>query len=139
MIILDTNVLSEPLRARPNPAVLEWLVSQPEALALTSISVGELMTGARLLPIGQRRTELMNAIESVLSVYSDSIVPYDEPAAREFAAVVETRKRSGHPLSVEDGMIAAICLNRGARLATRNVKDFADLGLTLIDPWAHTG
>lgn len=135
MIVLDTNVLSEPIQARPNAAVLDWLASQPEALALTSISVGELMTGIRLLPGGKRRAALTDAVEAVLSTYADSILPYDEHAARQYGVIAEARRRSGHPLSVEDGMIASICLSRGAQLATRNIKDFEGLGLDLIDPW----
>ena len=65
------------------------------------------------------------------------MLPYDELAAQVYAALQESRRTSGHQLSVEDGMIAAICQRRGARLATRNTKDFKGLGIDLIDPWPH--
>lgn len=135
MIILDTNVLSEPLRARPEPAVLEWLANVTDDVALTSVSVGEILTGVRLLPEGQRRHGLMAAIERALIIYADQVLAYDEPAARIYATLQESRRTTGYPLSVEDGMIAAICQSRGARLATRNVKDFQGIGIELINPW----
>lgn len=135
MIVLDTNVLSEPLRARPSAEVLAWLESQTETLALTAISVGELLTVVRLLSPGRRRAGLEAAIEVVLAAHADRVLPYDEPAARHYSRIMESRRTSGHPMSVEDGMIAAICLARGAGLATRNLKDFDGLGLEVIDPW----
>lgn len=137
MIILDTNVLSEPLRIRPESAVLTWLADVADDVALTSISVGEILTGVRLLPKGHRRDGLMVAIERNLTIYADQVLPYDEPAARIYATLQESRRAAGHPLSVEDGMIAAICQNRGARLATRNVKDFQGTGIEVINPWKH--
>lgn len=137
MIVLDTNVLSEPVRAHPDAAVLNWLASLTEPLALTSVSIGELLTGVELLPGGHRRTGLLEAIESLLAVHAGNVLPYDERAARRYAELAASRRREGRPLSVEDGMIAGICLANGAALATRNVKDFESLGLELIDPWAH--
>lgn len=135
MIVLDTNVLSEPLRARPSERVLAWLESQTETLALTAISVGELLTGVRLLPSGRRRDGLEDAIEVVLAAHADRVLPYDGAAARHYSRIMESRRRSGHPMSVEDGMIAAICLARGASLATRNLKDFDGFELRVVDPW----
>lgn len=137
MIILDTNVLSEPLRTRPEPAVLAWLAEVAEDVALTSISVGEVLIGVRLLPAGRRRDGLMAAIERNLAMYADQVLPYDDPAARFYARLQESRRAAGQPLSVEDGMIAAVCRHRGARLATRNIKDFQGLGINLINPWEH--
>lgn len=137
MIVLDTNVLSEPVRAHPDASVLGWLMSQTEPLALTAVNVGELLTGVELLPDGHRRAALSEAIESLLAVHADNVLPYDERAARRYAELAALRRRKGRPLSVEDGMIAAICLANGAMLATRNVQDFASLGLELVDPWAH--
>lgn len=135
MIILDTNVLSEPIRSRPEPAVLAWFARVPEEVALTSVSVGELLTGVQILPPGRRRDGLRNAIDGILSEYADRVLPYDESAARVYANLRGSRRAQGRPLSVEDGMIAAICLSHGARLATRNVADFGGLGLDLVNPW----
>jgi len=137
MIILDTNVLSEPLRTRPEPAVLAWLANVADDIALTSISVGEILTGARLLPKGRRRDGLMAAIERTLIIYADQVLAYDEPAARIYATLQESRRAAGQPLGVEDGMIAAICHSRGARLATRNTKDFRGTDIEVINPWKY--
>jgi predicted nucleic acid-binding protein len=138
VIVLDTNVLSEPIRARPDTNVLDWLQQVSEEVALTAISVGEILTGVRALPAGRRRDGLMTAIEQAFAIYADRVLPYDEPAARIFASMQELRRAAGHPLSVEDGMIAAICRSGGYRLATRNTKDFQDLGIDLVNPWVMT-
>ncbi len=135
MIVLDTNVLVEPMRLKPDLLVTTWLAAEQHPLYTTAVSVGELLTGVRNLPAGKRRTGLLEAIETTLSVFSDRILPYDEPAARTYAEIRASRRAGGAPLSVEDGMIAAICRDHGADLATRNVKDFADLGIALLNPW----
>ncbi len=136
MIVLDTNVLSEPLKLEPEEHVLAWLASLDEEAGMTSISVGELRTGVRALPAGRRREGLLEAIESVLGAFADAVLAYDEAAARHYARLQELRRAAGRPLAVEDGMIAAICIARGTTLATRNTNDFAGLGLKLVDPWS---
>ncbi len=136
MIVLDTNVLSEPLKQRPDEHVLAWLSSLDEEAGVTAVSVGELLTGVRALPSGRRRAGLLEAIESTLRAFAGSVLAYDEAAARHYAGLQEARRGAGRPLAVEDGMIAAICVARGASLATRNTSDFAGLGLELVDPWA---
>jgi toxin FitB len=136
MIVLDTNVLSEPLKLRPDERVLAWLASLDEEAGVTAISVGELLTGVRALPVGRRREGLLEAIEATLRTFAASVLAYDEVAARDYARLQESRRGAGRPLAVEDGMIAAICVARGTRLATRNRSDFAGLGLDLVDPWS---
>ncbi|MBW0253585.1 type II toxin-antitoxin system VapC family toxin [Cellulomonas sp. PS-H5] len=136
MIVLDTNVLSEPLRAQPDEHVLAWLEELEEPVAITAVSVGELLVGAERLPKGRRRDELLLAVEAVAAAFEDDVLPYDAAAARRFATMHVARRAAGHPLSTEDGMIAAICAGHGARLATRNTRDFVGLGLVLVDPWA---
>ena len=136
MIVLDTNVLSEPLTQRPDERVLAWLTSLEEEAGMTAVSVGELLTGVRALPAGRRRAGLLEAIEATLRTFAGSVLAYDEAAARHYARLQEWRRVAGRPLAVEDGMIAAICVARGTTLATRNTSDFAGLGLDLIDPWA---
>jgi predicted nucleic acid-binding protein len=138
MIVLDTNVLSEPLRLQPDERVLAWLATLEEETAMTSVGVGELLVGARALPEGRRRAGLLDAIEMTLQSFAGSVLAYDEASARHYARLQEVRRTAGRPLSVEDGMIAATCLAHGAALATRNTVDFAGLGLELIDPWAAT-
>lgn len=135
MIVLDTNVLSEPMRAAPDESVLAWLEQLREPAAITAVTVGELLGGVGRLPAGRRRDALGDAIEGLLEAHRGAILPYDDRAARVYAGLQERRRRAGHPLSVEDGMIAAICLVAGATLATRNTADFSGLGLELVDPW----
>ena len=134
MIVLDTNVLSEPLRIDPDPVVLAWLATQPDAI-VAAISVGELLTGVARLPQGTRRRALTDGIERLLD--ASTVLPYDDKAARQCARLQQSRRELGRPLAVEDGMIAATCLAHGATLATRNTHDFEYLGLTVINPWLN--
>ena len=134
MIVLDTNVVSEAVRAQPAPPVMRWLNERGEPFAITTVTLGELLTGVRLLPAGKRRDGLMAAIEQVLLRWAVSL-PYDEAAARIYAAMREQARVRGRGLSVEDGMIAAICAAHGAALATRNVADFDFLPITTVNPW----
>ena len=135
MIVLDTNLLSEPLRRDPEPVVLEWLAHSSEVFALSAVSVGELLTGVHLLPIGRRREALSEAIESLLESFAGAVLNYDEGAARAYAELNELSRNAGRSMGVEDGMIAAICIANGAALATRNFKDFDGLGIDLVNPW----
>lgn len=135
MIVFDTNVLSEPLRPAPDAGVLRWMRAQSRVV-VTAVSVAELLTGARALPEGARRERLVSAITGILT--GTSVLSFDEAAAHAYAAMQEMRRRSGRPLSVEDGMIAAITAVHGATLATRNIADFVGLGIPLIDPWTSS-
>jgi predicted nucleic acid-binding protein len=135
VIVLDTNVLSEPLRERPDDDVLAWLAGAGTAVAATAVSVGELLVGARRLPAGRRRDRLLAAIDGIATSFEDAVLPYDLGAARRYAVMQADRRAAGRPLSVEDGMIAAICAEHGASLATRNVRDFDGLGISLVNPW----
>jgi len=134
VIVLDTNVLSETLRAKPSATVMRWLESQHEPFAITTITIGELLTGVRMLPQGKRRTGLTAAIEQVLLRWAVSL-PYDKVAARIYAAMQELAHKKGRGLSVEDGMIVAICAANGASLATRNIADFDFLPIQTASPW----
>jgi predicted nucleic acid-binding protein len=134
VIVLDTNVVSETVRAAPSPVAMNWLACQSEPFAITTVTISELLTGVRLLPKGKRRDGLMTAIEEVLLHWAVRL-PYDETAARACAAMREQARRQGRGLSVEDGMIAAICAAHGASLATRNVADFDFLPVDTINPW----
>ena len=138
MIILDTNVVSNSLQLRPDAVVSAWLDSQsPQVLYTTAITEAELRSGAALLPQGKRRRDLLLAINTVLTRhFEDRILAFDSPAAFVFADVLERRRAIGRPISQFDAQIAAICKARGATLATRNVADFSDIGLKLINPWS---
>lgn len=137
MIILDTNVISELIRAAPDPGVRAWVNSIPSTqIATTAITAAELYYGVARLPEGQRRQQLAVAVSALLNdVLRGRIAPFDERAARRYADVIAGRERAGRPIEVLDGQIAAICRELGAVLATRNIKDFEETGVELIDPW----
>jgi hypothetical protein len=107
-----------------------------EAVFTTSITEGELLFGIARLPEGRRRNALEAAIVRILAErFAGRILPFDSAAAREFADIASGRRRIGRPISEPDARIAAIARSRDAILATRNISDFTDCGLELIDPW----
>lgn len=139
MIVLDTNVVSELMKADPDRAVLAWLASRsPSELVTTAVTLAEVMYGIRRLPLGQRQVRLQSAADEVFGDFADSIHDFDRPAAMSYAEVVSKSERNGRSISGFDAQIAAICLSRSATLATRNVKDFLGLGLEIVDPWNST-
>lgn len=137
MIILDTNVLSEILRPRPNAGVMTWLASRPVAsLFTTTVTRGEVLYGIRLLPAGRRRNALQDAVTAIFDEdFAERTLSYDNPAADHYADIAASRRAKGRPISQFDAMIAAIARSRGASLATRNTRDLAGCGIDLIDPW----
>jgi predicted nucleic acid-binding protein len=137
MIVLDTNVLSELMRAQPNEAVLGWLDSQnAQDLRTTAVTVAELLYGIERLAEGRRKAGLRDAADAMLAgELAGRVIAFDENAARYYATLVAAREASGRPISAADAQIAAICRDREAVLATRNGKDFEGTGVTVIDPW----
>ncbi|MCW0235120.1 MAG: type II toxin-antitoxin system VapC family toxin [Ferrovibrio sp.] len=137
MIILDTNVASALMRPETAEPIWVWLFMQDaNALCTTSITVAEMFYGARILPAGTRRERMLDA----LSNYFDKelggrILPFDEAAALEYALLMADRRRQGRPLPFFDAQIAAIARAHGAAVATRNVRDFADCGIDMVNPW----
>lgn len=138
MIVVDTNVLSETLRAQPAPQVLSWLDDHRAELAVTAVTVAELLYSVRRLPHGRRREALSAAVEALVSNASRQVLGFGRPAARAYARIRADREARGHVVAVEDTMIAAICAAEGHAVATRNVRDFGHAGLTVIDPWTET-
>jgi predicted nucleic acid-binding protein len=138
MIILDTNVVSEPLRPRPDRHVLEWLDRQaPATLYLTTISVAELWTGIEVLPAGKRRTQLHNAMtKEVLPLFEGRVLAFDPEAAVTFARIFSKAQAAGNPMDFADCAIAAIATTHRFILATRNSRDFKESGVKLLDPWS---
>lgn len=137
MIILDTNILSELIRHTPEPAVLTWLDALPsQELATTAITAAELLYGVSRLPEGQRRATLTGAVQAMLAEdFAGRVEPFNARAADHYAAVVTRRERLGRPIGTADAQIAAICQARGCALATRNIRDFTDTDIELINPW----
>jgi predicted nucleic acid-binding protein len=135
MIALDTNVVSELMRATPDDRVMRWLDAQaPDTLVITSVTVAELLYGIARLPAGRKRTQLEAAFAETLEE-EFTILPFDEAAAVDYATIVASQELRGRKVSMADAMIAATCMTAGATLATRNTKDFDPLGIELIDPW----
>jgi toxin FitB len=137
MIVLDTNVLSEVLRPVPEQRVLDWLANQTRAsLFTTTVTRSEILYGLRLLPAGGRRQSLWNAAEQIFNEdFAGRVLSFDNDAADAYASIAAARRSLGKPISQFDAMIAAVTHSRGATLATRNVKDFVECGIEIIDPW----
>lgn len=136
MIVLDTNVVSEFMRAEPAPAVLAWLQRNSSAgLHTTAVTVAEIRYGIARLPEGQRRESLHQAANEIFAAFPRQVLPFDLAAAGAYADVVAGREKLGHPIDGFDAQIAAICRTHAATLATRNTKDFTDMGIGVIDPW----
>ena len=135
--LLDTNVLSELLRAVPSPAVMAWVAAQPaESLCISSVTQAEMLLGARLLPTGKRRQSLERALVAMFEEdFAQRILPFDSAAVSAYVDVVSSRRAAGRPISQFDAQIGAIALHHGDKLATRNVGDFEGCGLSLVDPW----
>lgn len=135
--LVDTNVLSELLRPRPDDAVLAWFAQQPaDTLFVSAVTQAEMLLGAQFLPNGKRRTALRQTLDAMFSEdFSGRVLPFDAAAAAAYAELVAARSRTGRPISQFDGQIAAVALCRRARLATCNVGNFEGCGLTLVNPW----
>ena len=135
MYLLDTNVISERMKARPNPAVIGWLEARKTELYLPSVALDELRYGVLQLPEGKRRKGFARAVEALASAYADKIVPFDAKAAWKSAEFRWVASSSGFNPSVQDMMIAGIAAANGAVLATRSVKDFTFLDIEVVNPF----
>ena len=136
MILLDTNVVSEAMKPSPNVAVLAWLDDQAaETLYLSSVTVAELMFGIGALPNGKRKDKLTTALDGVLTLFADRILPFDIAAARHYADLAIKARAAGKGFPTPDGYIASIAASHGFAIATRDTSAFDTAGLELIDPW----
>lgn len=135
--VLDTNVVSELMRERPAPAVLERLVGLDDsAWHITAITEAELRHGLQLLPAGRKKSRLGTALTALLSQdFAGRIIAFDSAASAYYADLMVLRSKAGQPLHVQDAMIAACCLSQVGTLVTRNVRDFEGMGLTIFNPW----
>ncbi len=137
MIVLDTNVISEPMRAEPDGAVLNWLNEQVDrALFTTSVTVLELRFGVEKLPEGKRKTNLWDVLDFTLSrLIGQRILPFDTAAAIECARIAALAEANGTPIGQADAQIAAIARTHKFAIATRDAAPFQQAGLTVINPW----
>jgi predicted nucleic acid-binding protein len=136
--ILDTNVVSEPMQPVPSAAVMAWLSHKPENghFFVTAITVAEILYGIGLLPRGKRHDRLLAEAEATFAEdFAGRILPFDEESARAFPVIASSRRAQGRPMAELDAQIAAIARSRGATLATRNMADFEDCGVRLVNPW----
>ena len=141
MIVLDTPIVSELMRDRPRADVLGWLDEQPtRALFVTAVTEAEVLTGIAILPEGRRKRILADAAARAFGgLLSGRVLPFDSAAAQTYSVIAAARpRRWARPISQSDGQIAAIARSRNMAIATRNVRDFEDMGIDLIDPWTST-
>jgi len=136
--LIDTNVISETFRPRPAPQVLEWIGRQMAGdLFLAALSLGELVRGARRVKDRAQRERLARWINHDLATqFQGRILPFDGEAAVIWGTIMGEGDRTGRPKPMADAQIAAVALRNGLTLATRNIRDFKDMGVMLVDPWA---
>ena len=137
MFLIDTNVISELMRATPAPSVLNWVSTQdPSTLYLSAVTEAELRTGIAILPAGQRREGLRAALDPTIAEdFEGRILPFDTNAAKTYAEIAAVRRSAGRPIADADCQIAAIARAAGMPVITRNTRDFEGCGVDVISPW----
>jgi predicted nucleic acid-binding protein len=137
MILVDTNVLSEPMKPSGNPAIGRWFNRyDPEQLFLSATSLGEVLAGIEMMPIGRRRETLEFILNDLTGrLFPNRILPYDEQAARIYATVLARARTLGVAIAGPDAQIAAVAVQNELIVATRDVKPFRGIGLRVVDPW----
>ncbi len=138
MILLDTNVLSELMRAKPSPQVLEWVDAQPASqLVISSITVAEILYGIARMPDGKRKQGLLDLASAMFDEdFAGNILPFDADAAVHYVEIAAGSEARGRVVDMADAQIAAIGRLHDAVIATRNVRHFESLGVSLVDPWS---
>jgi len=140
MIVLDTNVVSEAMKAAPHPAVKTWLDNQAaETLYLSSITLAELLFGIRALPTGRRKEALTAALDGLITLFRGRILSFDIEAARHYAELATAAKSSGRGFPTPDGYIAAIAASRKFIVASRDVGPYQAAGVSVYNPWEPPG
>ena len=136
MIVLDTNVVSEAMKPEAHPAVRAWLNDQTaETLYLSSVTLAELLFGIGALPAGKRKDMLALALDGLMGLFRDRVLPFDIDAARHYAELAVAAKTGGRGFTIPDGYIAAIAASRGFIVASRDTAPFEAAGVSVINPW----
>ena len=137
MILLNTNVVSEPLRPAPDAQVIEWIDAQPvETIFLSAITVAELRAGVALLPAGKRRSGLQQSLEKrVLPLFAGRVLPFDLACTKAYSELMAKARAAGFAIATADGYIAAIAVANGLTVATRDAGPFRAAGAAVINPW----
>ena len=141
MIILDINVVTEPMKSDGHRGVQAWLDEQTaETLYLTSISLSELLLGVEALPDGKRKVGLAAALSDLLTtLFATRVLPFDQEAATLYAGRVSRARAAGRAISMADGQIAAIAAVHGFTVATRDTAPFVAAGVPVVNPWEVIG
>jgi predicted nucleic acid-binding protein len=135
MILLDTNVISEAMKPAPDDTVRAWLDEQAaETLYLSSVTIAELLYGIGALPAGKRKDRLTEALDGVMELFADRVLPFDIDAARRYADLAVKARATGKGFPTPDGYIAAIAASRGFAVATRDTSAFDAAGVAVINP-----
>jgi toxin FitB len=136
MIVLDTNVVSEAMKPEPHPAVRAWLNDQvAETLYVSSVTLAELLFGIGSLPVGQRKDKLAQALDGLMGLFKDRVLPFDTAAARCYAELAVTARAAGRGFPTPDGYIAAIAASRKFIVASRDTAPYEAACVSVIDPW----
>jgi predicted nucleic acid-binding protein len=136
MIVLDTNVVSEAMKPEPHKDVRAWLNDQAaETLYLSSVTLAELLFGIAAFPAGKRKDMLAQALDGLMGLFRDRVLPFDTDAARRFAELAVTAKNSGRGFPAPDGYIAAIAASRGFIVASRDTASYEAASVSVINPW----
>ena len=136
MIVLDTNVVSEAMKPEPHPSVRAWLNDQAaETLYLCSVTLAELLFGMAALPAGKRKAMLAQALDGLMGLFRDRVLPFDIDAARCYAELAVTAQTAGRGFPIPDGYIAAIAASRGFIVASRDTAPYDAAGISVINPW----
>jgi len=137
VIVLDTNVVSELIRPKPDQHVIAWVDGHDTAeLFITAVTAAKLRARVELLPAGKRRTKLAAEIDARLDEdFAGAVIPFEAATAIHYAEIVASCRAEGNPMSTADTQIAAMCRQHDAALATGNTNNFRHAGLGLIDPW----
>ena len=137
MILLDTNVISEPQRREPNARVLEWIDAQAlETLYLSAITVAELRASIALMPTGKRRDSLHDNLEKrLLPMFANRVLSFDMACTTAYAELLAKSRAAGLTVETADAFIAAIALAKGFTVATRDTRPFETAGVNVINPW----
>jgi predicted nucleic acid-binding protein len=137
MILLDTNVISEPQRREPNARVLEWIDAQAlETLYLSAITVAELRAGIALIPAGKRRDSLHENLEKrLLPMFANRVLSFDMACTKAYAELLAKSRAAGFVVETADAFIAAVALANGFAVATRDTRPFEAAGVNVINPW----
>ena len=137
MILVDTNVVSEVMRPRPNDIVRRWLDEREEGtLYLSSVTLAELLVGVAIAPDGKRKQELRSELVARLMRFGGRILPFDDHAAHHYAQLFLAARKTGQGFPIPDGYIAAIAASRGFAVATRDTAPYAAAGVAVINPWS---